>query len=396
MSLWYTQQKIDKKINELELFMKKRMAFMILFLLVVFGGVFGWDAVRSYFMGQYFAHYQPPPVTISTVKAKKEQWDTTLVSVGTLVAVNGVTLSPQVAGIVTQINFKSGEVVKKGQLLIKLDDRTEQAELENSEAALVLAKLEFERNQNLLKQNATSRSAFDKAKATMQQDQAMVDKMEALIAQKNIVAPFDGRLGIREINLGQYLSAGTAMVTLQALDPIFINFYLPEQNLQKIFVGQIVRAEVDTAPGKLFEGTISAINSEVDIKTHNVLVQATFENKDEKLYPGLFANIHVIEPEKQNVVVLPNTAITYSLFGDSVYILEKPEKPEKNKEGKEIYTVKQVFVKTGEQTGDTITILSGVKAGQEVVASGQLKLSNDTRVIVDNSVKLDQKQNEIY
>lgn len=367
---------------------------MIIFLLVVFGGVFGWDMLRSYFMQQYFAHYQPPPASVSTVIAKKTTFNDSLKSVGTLVAVNGVSLSPQVAGIITQIHFKSGQMVQKGELLVKLDDSIEQAELKNSEAALKLAQLDFKRNQDLLKKNAASQSEFDKAQATLSQDQASVEKIKAMIAQKNIVAPFSGRIGVREVNLGQYVSAGTSMVTLQAMNPIFINFYLPEQDLPKLTLGQKVIAKVDTYPSKAFAGKISAINSEVNTSTHNVLVQATFQNSDQKLYPGLFANVSVIEKNQSQVVLVPSTAINFSLFGNSVFVVEKNKVS--TEKGQRIYPVKQVFVKTGQQNSQSTVVLSGVKAGESVVSSGQLKLHNGSKIVIDNKVQLVQKQNEIY
>lgn len=376
--------------------MKKRMIIMIVFLLVVFGGIFGWDAVRAYFMAQFFAHFQPPPASISTVLTKKENLESSLSSVGTLVAVNGVTISPEVSGIISSIDFTSGQIVQKGQLIIQINDSVEKADLENGRAALELAKLEFKRTSDLLKKKVTSQSDFDSARATLQQAQAVVDKTQALIAQKNIIAPFTGKIGIREINLGQYVSAGTAMVSLQALSPIYVNFYLPEQDLPKVFVDQTVHIRTDTYPDQVFSGKVSAINSLVDVSTHNFLVQATLPNKDEKLYPGLFATINVIEPHKQAVIVVPSTAVTYSLFGNTVYVLEKPKKPEKSKDGKPIYIAKQRYVKTGKQTGDKVVILEGLEPNQQVVSSGQLKLSNDARVVINNSVKLDQKQNEIY
>lgn len=376
--------------------MKKRMMIMIIALLIVFGGIFGWDALRIYFMGQYFAHFQPPPATISTAVAQSEQWKNTLQSVGTLAAVNGVAVSTEVAGIIINISFESGQLVEAGQPLIKIDDNVDQADLQNAQAALQLATLDFQRQANLYQRKVASAADYDKAKATMQQNQALVDKSKAIIAQKNIVAPFAGKIGIRQINIGQYVSAGTALVTLQAIAPIYVNFYLPEQELPKLFVGQTVEATVDTYPHEVFTGTISAINSQVDITTHNVLVQATFANSDQKLYPGLFANVSVVEPNDKDVIVLPATAVTYSLFGNSVFIVEKPSTPEKDKDGNDIYVVKQQFVKLGQQSSDKVVILEGVNAGQQVVASGQLKLDNGARVVINNSVKLDQQQNEIY
>lgn len=376
--------------------MKKRMTIMVIVLLIIFGGVFGWDALRSYFMGQFFAHFQPPPSTVSTATAQNEKWQYTLKTVGTLLAVNGVTISPEVAGVITQISFNSGDMVQQGQLLIKIDDSVDQANLKSAEAALTLAKISFERTKTLYQRKVSSASDYDTAKATLEQDEANVAGIKALIAQKNIVAPFGGKIGIRQINLGQYVSPGTPLVNLQAISPIYINFYLPEQNLPNLSLGQTVNAQVDTYPKETFVGQISAIDSQADTNTHNILVQATFPNTDQKLYPGIFANVQVIEPQSKNVVTLPNTAITYSLFGNTVFLVENSDKAKKIADDPTVYIVKQQFVTLGQQTGNKVVVTSGVTAGQQVVSSGQLKLENGARIVINNSVNLDQKQNEIY
>ncbi len=376
--------------------MKKRMVIMIVFLLIIFGGVFGWDALRIYFMKQFFAHFQMPPATISTATAQQAKWQSSYKSVGTFVAVNGVEVSPEVAGVITQITFDSGDMVQQGQLLVKLDDSVEQASLKSSEAALVLATLSFKRIESLFQRKVASAADYDTAKATLEQDQANVEGIKAQIAQKNITAPFTGKVGIRQINLGQYVSPGTPLVSLQAIAPIYVNFYLPEQDLPKIFVGQTVNAHIDMYPNRVFSGKISAINSLVDTNTYNIQIQATFPNADGKLYPGNFASISVIDPNQRNLVIVPSTAVTYSLFGNTVFIVEPQKTPEKDSNGQEIYVVKQQFVKTGDQTGSKIVILSGIKVGQQLVSAGQNKLEDGTRVVINNSVQLDQKQNEIY
>lgn len=386
--------------------MKKRMTIMIIVLVIVFGGVFGWDMLRNHFMKQFFATYQPPPATVSTAVAQNETWQPTLKTVGTVHAVNGVTISPEVAGVITEIAFNSGDMIKQGQLLIKLDDSVDQANLKSAEAALTLAKLNFDRIATLYNRKVASASEYDTAKATLQQDQGKVDGIKALIAEKNIVAPFAGKIGIRKINLGQYVSPGTALVSLQAIAPIYINFYLPEQDLSKLSLGQMVNAKVDTAPDTIFSGKITAIDSHAEVSTHNILVQATFPNADQKLYPGTFANVRVVEPNVANVIKIPATAVTYSLFGNTVFLVENPAKPEKTKsektasektaEDQPVYVVKQQFVTLGEQIGDQVIVKSGVAPGEQVVSSGQLKLENGARIVINNTVKLDQKQNEIY
>lgn len=362
-----------------------RMVIMIIALVIVFGAVFAWDGVRAYFMHRFFATFQPPPVTISATTVKTQSWQPYINAVGTLKAVNGVDLSPEVSGIIEKIYFKSGQMVTTGQALFKLNDSIEQADLENYTAQLSLDKLTYQRNLDLIKKKAVSQAELDAAAAKLKQSQAQVNKEKALIAQKNIAAPFAGMIGIRNVNLGQYVSAGTTMVSLQALAPIYVNFYIPEQNLPRIYLNQAISVNVDTYPKQVFTGKITAINAEVDVKTHNILVQATLPNKEHKLYPGLFANIHIILPQQKNVITVPDTAVTFSLFGNSVYVIETAGK---DKKGKPILRVKEHYVKTGDSRGNQVVILQGLKSGDQVVTSGQLKLSNDTRVNINNAVNL--------
>jgi len=365
--------------------MKKRMIIMIIALFIVFGGIFGWDALRSYFMHQFFANFQLPPVTISSTKAKAQTWQPFLSTIGTLEAVNGVDISPEVSGTIEAIYFTSGEIIQKGDPIIKIDDRIELADLENNQAELKLAKLDYQRTKNLYEKKAVSKAKLDQSQAQLTQAQAAVDKSNALVQEKNITAPFTGKLGIRQVNLGQYLSPGATIVTLQALTPIFINFSLPEQDLRSLHVEQTIEIKVDTYPDKIFHGKITAINAKVDIHTHNILVQATLPNKNQLLYPGQFVNVKVLLPIKKNVITVPQTAVAYNLFGNSVFVIHQYGK---DKNGKPILKVTRVYVTTGMQKSGQVAILTGIKAGDEVVTSGQLKLENNTRVVINNSVKL--------
>lgn len=360
----------------------KRMRNLVIVLVVVFGGLVAYNTIRSIMMASFFAHFQPPAVSISTVEAKLENWHPVLQTVGTFVAIQGVDINAQVAGIVREISFESGQQVKTGDPLLIIDDSVEQASLKNAEANLLLQRHNFQRQTNLIKTGSTSISDLDTARAELTKAIASMEQIKATIAQKHIVAPFDGKLGIRQVSLGEYITPGqTSIVTLQSLNPLYLQFYLPEQNLSLLHPGQRVHFFVEAQPGKVFDGKITAVNSKIDINTHNVLIQATVDNPvltsgDFTFMPGVFAKIQVLLPEQKQKVVLPLTAVTYTLYGDSVYIVKKDK------------TVYRQFVKTGEKKGNQVVILSGVKAGDQVVSAGQMKLHNGTKVIINNDVKL--------
>jgi len=366
---------------------------MVIFLVVLFGAVFGWDALRSHFMHQYFANFQPPPQVISAAKVKVQSWQPYYSAVGTLKAVNGVNIAPEIAGIITKIYFKSGETVQQGQRIIKLNDSVEQADLQNNQAQLTLNQVNYERTKDLYLKNASSKSSLDDAMAKLKQSKAQVAKTKAIIAKKNITAPFTGTIGIRDVNVGQYVSPGTTIVSLQAISPIYVNFYLPEQDMPNLHVGQAIKLTADTYPNESFDGKITAINAEVDVSTHNIMVQATLPNTKHKLYPGVYGNVHVMLPENLKVITVPQTAVTFTLFGNSVYVVHKDGK---DKKGKPILKVKQTYVETGDQRNGLVVITKGLKPGDLVVTSGQLKLQNGSRVAINDTVKLNQVQNEIY
>lgn len=363
----------------------KRMIITAIILIVFFGLIFGFDGLRHYMMKKFFASYQPPPVTISSSKAKAEIWQPSIRAVGSLVAINGVNVTSQVAGQVIAIYFQSGQFVKMGQLIIKLDDRTDLEDLQNYQAQLKLDQLDFNRQNQLIKSKSVSQQAFDQAQAKLQQSTALVAKTQVLISQKTITAPFDGKIGIRMVNLGQYISPGTPLVNLQSFNPLYVQFSLPQQNLSQLFQGQMLRLKVDAYKGETFFGKVTAINSEVSNLTRNILVQGTIPNIDNRLYPGMFANVHVLLPKQENVVTVPQTAVTFNLFGDSVYVIRHEGS---DKSGKPILRVHLQYVKTGERRNNAVAILSGIKTGDDVVTSGQLKLEDGTQVEINNSVNL--------
>lgn len=354
----------------------------IIVLLSVFGAILLWNLIRHYMIQRALANNQPV-AAVTTAKAVKSTWHPFLYATGTLSAVNGVSISTQAAGNIVQINFQSGQYVKKDDLLIQIDDRQEQAQLQNNLAAMKLAQITYERNKALAAQGAVARQAFDESCARYQQAIAQVAQTQAIIAYKHITAPFDGRLGIREVNLGQYVQPGNTLVSLQSMNPLYVNFFLPEQYLNQLTVGQTVTFKVDPLPTRVFQGKINAINSLVDTQTHNISVQATVPNHDQKLFPGLFARVNIILPIKKDVIVIPQTAINYTVYGNTVYVVKR----KKEKEGKEKLTVELVDVETSEQRDNKMIVTKGLKAGEEIVTSGQLKLTNGQAVMINNSIQ---------
>ena len=355
-----------------------------LFLAVVFGfGFVKFTQIQGFIKLSKSGAFDPPPTAVTTDVAQKSEWQPTLESVGTATAVNGVTISTDLAGIVRQIAFDSGNKVRAGDLLVHLDTTQEEAQLHQAEAQRDYASVTLKRDKDLLAKHAISQSDYDNAEASFRQAQATVDQFTALIARKTLRAPFDGVTGIRQVNLGQYLKEGDMVVTLQAFDPIYVNFSLPQQDLSKLAVGQPVALRVDAFEGQAFGGKITAINSLVDQATRNIQVQATFQNSDFRLRPGMFAKVSVIMSEKQNVVAIPATAIHYAPYGDSIFIVSEMKDPQ----GKEYKGVREQFIKTGPSRGDMISVVSGLKPGDEVVTSGVFRLKSGAHVNVNNQIK---------
>ena len=363
--------------------MKSRMTWVVIILIVIFGGTFGWDTIRAHMVKKFMADFKPPPVTISATSAKAETWHPMLSAVGSLKAVNGVDVSSQVSGQIMKIEFKSGQVAEFNQPLVQLDDSIDQQALKNNQATLKLAELNFQRQKSLYKTNATSKSALDNANANLAKAKADVATAQVNIDKKLIKAPFAGRIGISQVNLGQYVTPGQSLVSLQAMDPLNVDFSLSEKYLKDVHVGQVIHVNVESYPDKKFEGVISAINPRVDIDTRTFLVRGVIPNKEERLHPGVFASIEVVLPKAKNVVTLPQTAVTYSLYGDSVFLVE-----EQHQNGKSEKTVKEVFVQTGDKKNNKVIITKGIKPGDVVVSAGQIKLRNGMSVIVDNKIDI--------
>jgi membrane fusion protein, multidrug efflux system len=363
--------------------MFRRMAIMLAAVGLVFAAIFGFQAFKARMIQNAIAALRNPPQTVSTIKAGVQQWQDHLQAVGSTRAEKGADLSPQVSGIVKAIHFQSGEKVEKGALLVELEDADDVAHLRALEATTALAQLNYDRDTSLRKTDAVSQQTADTDLATLKSNQAQVAQQQALVNYKSITAPFSGRLGIRQVDLGQYIAPGTPIVTLQQLDPIFVDFYLPQQSLAKIKVGQAVTAKVDTYPDLNFTGKIMAINPLVNTASRNVQVRASFSNRDEKLLPGMFATVDIDVGTPKDYVTLPKTAIYYNSYGDIAYVIENGEKGEG---GHAQEVARQVFVKTGQTRGDQVAVLDGIKPGDVVVTAGQNKLHNGSPVRINNEV----------
>ncbi|MFZ5609791.1 MAG: efflux RND transporter periplasmic adaptor subunit [Pseudomonadota bacterium] len=337
--------------------------------------------VAPMMIGKFLAAQQPPPVTISTALAEARAWQPSLHAVGSAVAVKGVDITTEAPGIIAEILFQSGEEVMQGAPLVRLNDAVEQADLQQNLALLKDATLQLERTRSLASRGNISQSALDSAQAQRDQAIAAVERTRALIAQKNIKAPFAGRLGVRLVSLGQYVSSGTAVVTLQALDPLFVNFTLPEQAIAQVAEGQAVEARVDAYPDRLFSGTITAIDAKVEATTRNLLIQATLANPDKRLVPGMFAAVRVLAGAPRQAITIPETAVSFSLYGDSVYVV-KPAASDGTR------AVERRNVRVGERQDGAIAILAGLAAGEEVVTVGQIKLRPGMAVAIDNTAPL--------
>lgn len=362
-----------------------KMTLFVIFLLLIFGGLIAFNLVRNHLITQFEKHFIPAPVTISTGTARLVDYQAQLFSVGSVLAVNGVTVSPELAGVVVKINFNSGDLVQAGQSLVQMDTDLDLQDLKNNQAKLNLDQLDFQRKKRLYQSGAIAVSDYDLALSNLEQAQTMVAKDQVTIAKKDIKAPFSGKLGIRRINLGQYLNPGDAIVSLQQLDPLLVNFNLPQQDFPKLSLGEKIKLKTDLYPNQAFEGEVTAINSQVTQQTRNIEVQATLPNPENKLYPGIFANVSVLLPTSTKVVAVPNTAVSYSLYGDLVYVLTPTGK---TNQSKAIYQAKAVQVTTGDPIDNDVIIESGIKANDIVVNSGQLKLQDGSLVYVNNEVPL--------
>ncbi len=347
---------------------------------LVFGLIFAFPMLAFFAKGGFTP---PPPATVSTAIARYEAWQPEIQSVGSLKPVHGADLSVEVAGIVAEVNFDSGGDVPAGALLIRLIDNDDVAKLRTLEAQRDLWQANFRRDQAQLQRQLISQAQFDITASNLKALQAQIAEQQAIVAKKTLRAPFAGHLGIRNVNVGQYVSPGTVVATLQALDPIFLDFSLPQQVLEKIKVGQTLNLKVDTYPDMTFAGNITTIDPKIDPATRNVAVRATLPNPERKLLPGMFATVVIATGTAERRITLPQTAITFNPYGNMVYLLEK----ETDTAGNTKLIARQTVVTTGDTRGDQIVILSGLKEGDEVVSSGQTKLQSGAAVLIDNTIQ---------
>ncbi len=366
--------------------MKRRIVFSLIglvILIVILGGIKTFQIRAMIDQGKKFV---PPPETVTTETVKSESWDSSLTAVGTLNAVQGVTVSAELSGKVVKIEFEPGTTVKKGDTLLRQDTSSEEAQLPGILGQVNLYVTNLERADQLLAKGIISKSDRDIAIANAEQARAQANNIRATIAKKTIRAPFSGRLGIRQVNLGQILREGDPIVTLQALDPIYVDFTLPQQQLQQLRHDLTLQVTGDSLPGEKIEGRITAINPLVDVETRSIKVQATLSNRMEKLRPGMFVNVSVGLPVRQKVLIIPATAVLYAPYSDSVFVVEE------GKEGKDNKTLRQQFVRLGEKRGDFVAVTSGLKEGETIVSTGVFKLRNGLPAVVDNKLAPDFQQ----
>lgn len=360
--------------------MIKKIILAIVVVALVIGGLAGIKATQIGVLIAFGKSFTPPPETVSTAVAKEEKWQETIPAVGSISAVQGVRLTAEIPGTVSEIKFESGAVVAKGDLLLRLDTATEEAQLRALEAQVEWAQTNLARYQSLRTENTVSQSEFDQAATDLKQKQANADAIRATIAKKVIRAPFAGQLGIRQVNVGEYLEAGKFIVSLQSLAPLYADFSLPQQELARLKTGLKVRVTTDTYPEQQFPGVLTALNPDLDVATRSIRLQATCANENQLLRPGMFARIEVLLPNEHPVLSIPATAVLSAPYGDSVYIVESST----NTTGG--LTVRQQFVRVGRARGDFVAITTGLKPGERVVTSGIFKLRNGMQVVENNEL----------
>jgi membrane fusion protein, multidrug efflux system len=377
--------------------MTRRFIITAVVIAALLGGLSYFQFVfKPQMIRSFLSQMKPPPATVTAEAARSEQWIERLTSIGTLIASQGVDITSQVAGIVTEVKIESGTEVDHGTKLVQLDIAVELADLASSKATQREAEVAFDRQADLIQKKVTSEASLDTARAKRDTAQAAVKRIEAVIAQKAIAAPFSGRVGIRKVEKGQYVSAGMPLVSLQALDPIRADFPMPEQHIGKLRVSQTVELSVDAFPEQTFKGEIQSLDARVAQDTRTLLVRAILPNKERKLLPGMFANVTVLVGDPAPVVTVPRTAVTYSLYGDSVYVV-KPAQPKAGEApapaaagqaSEPALIADRRFVKTGPVRGDRIAIASGLAAGEQVVTTGQIKLNPGAAIRIDNTQPL--------
>jgi membrane fusion protein (multidrug efflux system) len=355
----------------------------VVIVLVVAGNLAGVKGLQIKKMIAAGKAFSQPPETISSVVVREEKWQSTLTAIGSITAVQGVTVTPDIPGTVREIAFESGAVVSKGDLLVRLDTSLEEAQLRSIESQVELARVNAVRERDLRTNNMVSQSELDAAEATLKQNVANADAIRATIEKKTIRAPFSGRLGIRLVNLGQYLDVGKPIVSLQSLSTVYAEFSMPQQELGRLKTGMTVRLTADTYPGKQFEGSLTAINPDLDASTRSVGLQATFTNADQSLRPGMFVRVEVLLPEELPVLVIPATAVLSAPFGDSVYVIDSLTS---TNTGKAELVARQQFIRAGRSRGDFLSVETGLKPGERIVSAGQFKLRNGVVVVENNEL----------
>lgn len=362
----------------------KRMAIMLVIVTVILGGVVGFQLFKNQMIEKSIRSQGMPPQTVSTAKAEVSVWLPSVEAVGSFTASKQAALSSEAGGIVTAINFDSGAEVRAGTVLVELNAEPQKAQLAQLEAQADLAKINLKRDEDQLAVMAVSQAAVDADRATLKALQAQVQQQKALIAQKSVAAPFSGRLGIRQVNLGQFIAAGAPVVTLQQLDPMDFDFTVPQSQIELIKVGMEAKISVNSMPGHEFSGTLTAIEPQIDTATRNLKVRVRVKNPEGALLPGEFATARLSQGIQQSYVTLPNAAINYNPFGATVFIVKEDGK---NADGSMKLTAEQRFVTVGLTRGDQVAVIQGVKAGETVVTAGQLKLRNGSPVLINNSVQ---------
>jgi membrane fusion protein (multidrug efflux system) len=366
--------------------MKRKMVIAVSGLLAVIAILAGVKALQIRALIQAGSEFSVPAETISATEVRREQWESLLPAVGSVMAVQGVELKAELAGTVREIAFTSGGLATKGQVLLRLDTSSEEAQLRAAEAQVELTRLNLARAQDLRAQGVVSQSDFDASQAASLQTTGQADTIRATIAKKVIRAPFAGRLGIRSVNLGEYVHEGDAIVSLHSLDPVYVNFNLPEQQLSQVQRAMAVRVTTDATPGRVFTGKVTALNPEVDASTRNLKVQATMANPEGELRPGMFARVQLVLPEAEPLLVIPSTAVLHAPYGDSVFVVGDVKD---EKSGKTVKQVQMTTVRLGETRGDFVAVVTGLKEGQTVATSGVFKLRNGSPVAVDNTLAPD-------
>ena len=351
---------------------------LLVVLIILLGGL------KFMQIGKMMSMKPPMPVeTVSSAQVKEEDWAPTLSSVGSISAVQGAVVSTELGGVVAEVGFESGALAKKGDVLLKLDTSSETAQLRTAEADLELARANLQRTRDLAARKVVSKSELDAAESAFGQKQGTVDNMRSMMGKKEVRAPFDGQLGIRQVNVGQMINSGQQVVSLQVLDPVFVDFALPQQQLARLTAGLEARVHTDAVPGNEFVGQLTAINSSVDTATRNVQLQATLKNPDHSLRPGMFVTVDIILPEKHKALIIPGTAVSYAPYADAVFVIEKQKDP---KTGKESQALRQQFVRVGEARGDFVSITTGLKSGETIVGAGVFKLRNGMAVTINNDL----------